>query len=124
VAFFAATGRVPYGGSPASADRLPRPLDEPDLSGCPPGLLPIVRACLLPAPDRPAARAVLAWLEDVAGPTPRNWLPPAVAARLADYLIVPDPPAAPGQRRGWRLRARGLRGAPWGPRARSQHKGT
>jgi hypothetical protein len=109
VAFFAATGRVPYGGSPASTDRLPRPLDEPDLSGCPPGLLPVVRACLLPAPDRPAAQVVLARLEGVAGPMPRNWLPPAVAARLADYVNLPDPPAASRQHRNWRLRARGLR---------------
>ena len=29
VAFFAATGRVPYGGSPASTDRLPRPTGRP-----------------------------------------------------------------------------------------------
>jgi len=109
VAFFAATGRFPYGGSPASTDLLPRPLDEPDLAGCPPDLLPIVRACLLPAPDRPAAQVVLARLEGAAGPMPRNWLPPAVAARLADYADLPDPPAAPHQHRTWRLLARGLR---------------
>jgi hypothetical protein len=108
VAFFAATGRVPYDGSPASTDRLPRPLDDLDLSGCPAGLLPVVRACLLPAPDRPTAREVLARLEGAAGPMPRNWLPPAVAARLADYEDLPDPPAAPRQHRAWRSRARGL----------------
>jgi hypothetical protein len=109
VAFFAATGRVPYGGSPASTDRLPRPLDEPDLSGCPSGLLPVVRACLLPAPERPTAQVVLARLEGVAGPMPRDWLPPAVAARLTGYADLPDPRAAPRQHRTWRLLAFGLR---------------
>jgi hypothetical protein len=104
VAFFAATGRVPYGGSPASTDRLPRTLDEPDLSGCPPGLLPIVRSCLQPASDRPTAAVVLARLESIADAMPRNWLPPVVAARLADYLTVPDPPPAPRSPRAWRLR--------------------
>jgi serine/threonine protein kinase len=108
VAFFAATGRVPYGGSPASTDRLPRTQDEPDLSGCPPGLLPVVRACLLPAPDRPSAAAMLARLEGIAGPMPRNWLPQAITARFADYLSFPAPPPASRPRRGWRARRSGL----------------
>jgi hypothetical protein len=124
VAFFAATGRVPYGGSPASTDRLPRPLDELDLAGCPPGLLPVVRACLQPAPDRPTAQAILTRLEGVAGPMPRTWLPPAVAARLADYADLPGPPAPPRPRLDWRSHARGLgRWLRW-RRARGQRERT
>jgi hypothetical protein len=119
VAFFAATGRVPYGGSLASTDRLPRPLDELDLAGCPPGLLPVVRACLLPAPDRPTAQAIAIRLEGVAGPMPRTWLPPAVAARLADYADPPGPPATGRRRPDWRSRARRLVRWPRWPRKQS-----
>ena len=103
VAFFAATGRVPYGDPPVNAGRVPFPFGEPDLSGCPLALLPVVRACLLPASERPAARALISQLEATAGPVPRSWLPPVVAARCADYMTFPRPRASRGLR-AWRLR--------------------
>jgi hypothetical protein len=101
VAFFAATGRTPYGEYPASGHRLPRAVDDPDWTGCPPALLSIVRACLRPPPQRPPVTALLAELEEAAGPMPRNWLPPAVAARLTDYQDTPRPRRT-GGRRDWR----------------------
>jgi hypothetical protein len=101
VAFFAATGRTPYGEYPASGHRLPRAFDEPDWTGCPPALLPIVRACLRPPSERPAVTALLADLEAAAGPLPRSWLPPAVTARFTDYRTIPGP-QRPGGRRRWR----------------------
>jgi len=33
------------------------------------------------------------WLAVTAGPRPRSWLPPAVAARFADYQEFPAPAA-------------------------------
>jgi serine/threonine protein kinase len=60
---FAGTGRPPFGTGPAMAimDRVRR--GEHDLSTVPPGLLPLVRACLAPDPrDRPGTSAVLASL--------------------------------------------------------------
>jgi serine/threonine protein kinase len=98
VAFFAATGRTPYGEYPASGHRLPRAMDDPDWAGCPPELLPIVQACLRPPSQRPPVTALLAELEAAAGPMPRNWLPPAVSARFTDYQTIPGA-ARSGRRR-------------------------
>jgi hypothetical protein len=103
VAFFAATGRTPYGEYPVSGHRLPRAMDDPDWTGCPPTLLPVVRACLQPPSQRPPVTALLADFEAAAGPMPRNWLPPAVAARFADYRVIPGA-ARSGGRRGVRAR--------------------
>jgi Protein kinase domain len=98
VAFFAATGRTPYGEYPASGHHFPRAMDDPDWTGCPPALLPIVRACLQPPSQRPPVAALLTDLEEAAGPMPRTWLPPAVAARLADYQATPGPRRPSGRR--------------------------
>jgi serine/threonine protein kinase len=69
--FFAAAGRSP---------------DDWDLTGCPPWLAPIVRACLAPDPAaRPGAAHLHAWLADEVGQQPRSWLPGPVAARVAEY---------------------------------------
>jgi hypothetical protein len=116
VAFFAATGRTPYGEYPVSGDRLPGLRDDPDWTGCPPALLPIVRACLLPPSERPSVKAVLESLEAVAGPMPRNWLPPAVTARFADYRALPGSARSGGgrKRRAWYLRTSRLLSWPRG----------
>ncbi|HTU75980.1 MAG TPA: hypothetical protein VMG38_20885 [Trebonia sp.] len=101
LAFFAATGRTPYGECTPADDRFPGIPDdpavasEPDWTGCPPLLLPAVQACLLPPARRPSAEAALAQLEEAAGPVPRNWLPPPVATRFSAHLILPDPPRHP-----------------------------
>jgi hypothetical protein len=101
LAFFAATGRTPYGEPAPSGMRFPgvpddpAALDDPDWTGCPASLLPAVQACLLPPARRPSAEAVLAQLEEAAGPMPRNWLPPPVAARFSAHLLLPEPPRHP-----------------------------
>ncbi len=94
-AFFAATGRSPWGGCPAGALREPDTRGEPDLDGCPPTLLPIVTACIDGDPGRrPAAAGLAARLAEATGPPPRSWLPTAVTARFADYQEFPQPPPA------------------------------
>jgi len=99
-AFFAATGRSPWGGAPggsalAAGTPAAGTLGEPDLAGCPPVLLPVVLACLDPeAARRPTVAELLTRLAAAAGPRPRSWLPPAVAARFADYQEFPAPAAA------------------------------
>lgn len=104
--FFAVTGRTPYGDGPPDSDRIPQPRDEPDLAGCPPAVLPVVRDCLLTVPDRPGMPALALRLGAMAGPRPRDWLPQAVTTRLADYLDFP-PPAPPVRSvLAWRLRQR------------------
>ncbi|HUN33225.1 MAG TPA: serine/threonine-protein kinase [Trebonia sp.] len=101
VAFFAATGRTPYGECTPADDQFPgipedlTVLDEPDWTGCPGQLLPAIQACLLPPARRPSAEAALAQLEEAAGPVPRNWLPPPVAARFSAHLLLPEPPRHP-----------------------------
>jgi len=98
VAFYAATGRTPYGEYPASGEVIPRDAGDPDLSGCPAELLPVVQACLQPPEARPDATAVSDQLDAAAGTAPPAWLPPAVASRFADYLAI-LPPASRARRR-------------------------
>ena len=92
--FFAATGRFPW------SDRL-APVAGPaaaaaagpggaDLAGCPPALVPVVGACLHPDPAaRPAAADLQARLAGEIGTQPRSWLPAPVAARVAEYQVLP-----------------------------------
>jgi hypothetical protein len=92
--FFAATGHPPWGNGsavtvsvPTRAADLP---DEPDLTGCPPSLVPIVGACLAADPAaRPTAAKLHAWLADRTGLRPRSWLPGPVAARVEEYRALP-----------------------------------
>jgi hypothetical protein len=92
--FFAATGHPPWGNGsavtvsvPTRAADLP---DEPDLTGCPPSLAPIVGACLAADPAaRPTAAKLHAWLADRTGLRPRSWLPGPVAARVEEYQALP-----------------------------------
>ena len=101
LAFFAATGRTLSGDCPAKGEHPPPETEDPDLSGCPDGLLPIVTACLRPPAQRPSAQAVLTMLEAAAGPVPGDWLPPAVAGRLADYQVLPRLPGASRRSGSW-----------------------
>lgn len=95
VVFFAATGSFPWGGGSADAP------GEPDLTGCPPTLVPVVGACLAADPAaRPAAAKLHAWLADEMGHQPRSWLPGPVVARIAEYATLPPT-------RGWPRRPRG-----------------
>ena len=115
VTFFAAAGRPPWGGSwPAGPITAPGALDmleDQDLRGCPPSLLPLVTACLDPSPvGRPSAADLVARLAEIED-QPRSSLPAAVMARFADYRELPGPDPARGRFRRLRMR-RGV--LPWG----------
>jgi serine/threonine protein kinase len=100
---FAATGAPPFGRGPAMAimDRVRR--GEHDLSGVPPQLLPLVRACLAADPaDRPTFPAVLADLRprDAApgrGRSRRGTEDPTMPFVLATARTDDDPTDVLGQ---------------------------
>lgn len=92
VLVYAATGRRPFGQGTAAGVLFRTVHEEPDLHALPPGLLPLVTACLAKDPaDRPTATEVerrlavggTAW--EVPG------LSTAVAERSAAALALPDP---------------------------------
>jgi hypothetical protein len=107
--FFAAAGRSPWGDgsaravtAPPAAAAPPAPPatagaaatadlpGDPDLTGCPSWLAPIVGACLAADPAaRPAAAKLHAWLAGEIGQRPRSWLPGPVAARVTEYRTLP-----------------------------------
>ncbi|WP_017542853.1 serine/threonine-protein kinase [Nocardiopsis prasina] len=95
---FTATGRQPFGTGNAPAQLYRVVNEEPDLTGVPDALRPLVTACLAKDPgDRPVLGTVLAGLAGTALPRgdddPTEWLPEAVATRVlrtvADTRIVP-----------------------------------
>jgi hypothetical protein len=91
-AFFAATGRLPWDGSPGGSVLTVEAPGDPDLADCPPALLPIVAACLDPDPARrPTAPELITQLTAAAGPRSRSWLPTAVTTRFAEYREFPEP---------------------------------
>jgi Protein kinase domain len=105
VACFAAVGHSPWGGTcPAGPAFDPQTAGQPDLTGCPPALVPTMMACLDPDPGkRPTAAGLAARLAEIAPiarPPARSWLPEAVAARFADYQQFPA--SAPAHRRRFR----------------------
>ncbi|MEU2297694.1 serine/threonine-protein kinase [Streptomyces antibioticus] len=105
---YTATGRGPFGEGSVHALLFRIVYEEPDLSGVPDSLSPLIAACLAKKPeDRPGLDALLHQLAfdeyDAAG-----WLPTAVAADLADrgeahaafppLPVTPPPPtASPGE---------------------------
>jgi Protein kinase domain len=98
LAFYAATGRSPFGDGD-EAGVLYRVLHGgPDLRGCPGSLLGLIGACLTRDPAaRPAPAQIIGQCRAQI-PAGRfeftgSWLPPAVAATLAPQPVAP-PPAA------------------------------
>ncbi|MFH9202653.1 bifunctional serine/threonine-protein kinase/ABC transporter substrate-binding protein [Streptomyces anulatus] len=93
VLVYAATGGRPFGSGPVEAMLFRTVHDTADLSTLPPGLVPVVEACLSKDPeDRPAAADIRrAFAEDVSG---GSWLPGPVthliAERSARMLALPD----------------------------------
>jgi hypothetical protein len=93
--FFAAVGCSPWGDGtartvPAAPPCAAGPPADPDLTGCPPLLAPIIRACLAAdAPARPTAAKLHARLAAETGQRPPSWLPGPVAARLTEYRVLP-----------------------------------
>ncbi|MFI1573357.1 bifunctional serine/threonine-protein kinase/ABC transporter substrate-binding protein [Streptomyces anulatus] len=93
VLVYAATGGRPFGSGPVEAMLFRTVHDTANLSALPPGLVPVVEACLSKDPeDRPAAADIRrAFAEDVSG---GSWLPGPVthliAERSARMLALPD----------------------------------
>ncbi|MFI5656674.1 bifunctional serine/threonine-protein kinase/ABC transporter substrate-binding protein [Streptomyces anulatus] len=93
VLVYAATGGRPFGSGPVEAMLFRTVHDTADLSALPPGLVPVVEACLSKDPgDRPAAADIRrAFAEDLSG---GSWLPGPVthliAERSARMLALPD----------------------------------
>ncbi|MEW2067198.1 bifunctional serine/threonine-protein kinase/ABC transporter substrate-binding protein [Streptomyces sp. NPDC007346] len=93
VLVYAATGARPFGSGPAEAMLFRTVHDPADLGALPPGLRPLVEACLAKEPEgRPTAGDIRrAFAEDAAG---GSWLPGPVthliAERSARMLALPD----------------------------------
>ncbi|MFJ6612390.1 bifunctional serine/threonine-protein kinase/ABC transporter substrate-binding protein [Streptomyces sp. NPDC091289] len=93
VLVYAATGGRPFGTGPVEAMLFRTVHDPAELGAVPPGLLPVVEACLSKDPeDRPSAADIRqAFAEDVSG---GSWLPGPVthliAERSARMLALPD----------------------------------
>jgi serine/threonine protein kinase len=92
-AHYAATGRSPFGDGDPSAILYRIVHQEPDLTGCPPELLPLVRSCLAKDPtERPSVQAVIEALTENGEATVADWLPPMLTPRIRPYQ---EPPSAP-----------------------------
>lgn len=93
VLVFAATGRAPFGSGEPAALLYRVVNEEPDLSGLPERLSPLVYACLDKAPEgRPELDAVVAELPGTALPSGDDdrteWLPAAVDATVHHTLVA------------------------------------
>jgi len=105
-AFFAATGRSPWRTCPAARVPAGEEAGEPDLTGCPADLRPVLQACLAADPRRrPTAADVVAMLTEAAGQRPRSWLPATITGRFDEYRQFPPEPA-PAHRARFRYRPR------------------
>nr|WP_237536769.1 bifunctional serine/threonine-protein kinase/ABC transporter substrate-binding protein [Streptomyces sp. SID5785] len=88
----AATGRRPFGDGTAAAVLFRTVHEEPDLTGLPAQLLPLVTACLSKDPaERPAAEHVTRQLTSDDNRWDLPGLRAAVAERSAAVLALPDP---------------------------------
>lgn len=104
VLVFAATGRAPFGSGEPAALLYRVVNEEPDLSGVPERLLPLVAACLVKDPDeRPGLDSVLAELTGTALPAgdddTTEWLPASVSTTVHHTLVAATrflPEAVPG----------------------------
>lgn len=105
---YAATGRGPFGaGQPADLLYRVR-YAEPDLTGVPPALVPVLARALGKAPaDRPSAADLAAWLE-----------PPGEASRST--CPAPCSPTSPGAPRRSSRRCRAARHPTTGKGSRTQ----
>lgn len=95
VVAFAATGRTPFAAESAAATAMRILTQEPDLTGIPASLAPVVERALAKEPaDRPTARELLDLL--LAGDTQRRAaavtvMAPVLPARAADAVTVMAP---------------------------------
>ncbi|CAM5637736.1 hypothetical protein GCM10010329_66030 [Streptomyces spiroverticillatus] len=106
---FAATGRAPFGGGESGMHGVMFRIaqEEPDLTGVPEGLLPLVRDCLAkdaagrPTPEQVAERTADAVPDEGSGSdSDEPWLPAALVAQLgrhAAQLLDAETPAGMAQ---------------------------
>ena len=84
-AYYAATGQagqIPQAAAEGEQDAV--------MTGCPPVLAPMLRACLDSDPTaRPTAAELQIWLATAIGKRPRFWLPEPVAFRISEYRQFP-----------------------------------
>ena len=97
LAFYAATGRTPFGDGQEMAVLYRVVNEQPNLADCPPELLPVVQACLVKDPaERIAGPALIDLCRQLAGGDLRitaGWLPSAVASEATRRIVVaPAPP--------------------------------
>jgi eukaryotic-like serine/threonine-protein kinase len=100
---FAATGRPAFGGDSVEAVIYRIMTEQPDISGVPPSLAPVIRDGLNKDPRaRPSARDVLLRLVDPSQPLPVtnvNTAAPTGPLRVEDDVPGPTGPIAPRSRR-------------------------
>ena len=79
---YAATGRNPFGGGPDHTLLYRIAHDEPDLSGLPPSLAPLIATCLAKDPaQRPSTAQIIGRMADTPGGN--AWLPAELTAAIA-----------------------------------------
>ncbi|MBS2553367.1 serine/threonine protein kinase [Catenulispora sp. NL8] len=79
---YAATGRNPFGGGPDHTLLYRIAHDEPDLSGLPPSLAPLIATCLAKEPERrPSTAQIIGRMADTPGGN--AWLPAELTAAIA-----------------------------------------
>ncbi|MQY03807.1 serine/threonine-protein kinase [Actinomadura macrotermitis] len=117
VAFFAATGRTPFGDGPDTAVLFRIAHEEPVLDGCPEDLLPLITRCLDKDPEaQPTPREILDELVPLdAAPAPADWLPADITRRLPAYAAEAPAGPPPGPPTGPQGVPAGPQGAPAGP---------
>jgi len=100
VAYFAATGRGPFGEGDPFALLLRIKDSQPDLTGCPPQLHDMIAACLAKEPsERPSLTKIIEYCQSVNPQQPGpGWLPPTVTrdieartAAVAALAATPEP---------------------------------
>ncbi|MGW1772788.1 protein kinase domain-containing protein [Streptomyces sp. NPDC002104] len=104
IAAFAAIGSSVYGDGPSHAVLYRIVHEDPDLSGLPEELRPLVTRCLSRDPaGRPALGEVIALCNEAAGADPlrqgEDWLPRAVAGSITERVhLLPAPAPTPPPR--------------------------
>lgn len=100
LAYFAATGRAPFGGGPGAAVLFRIAHENPNLEGCPEPLLSLITRCLAKDPaQRPQLQDIIDSFASL-GTTAENWPPVGVLQRLAAYAADPPPPTDPDRGTG------------------------
>jgi len=93
VLVFAATGNGPFGSGPTPALLYRVVNEEPDLSGVPASIRPLVERCLAKDPAaRPTSAELLAELNGEVGPLEEDWLPATVAEHIHRYVETVETP--------------------------------